>query len=45
MEAMKADLRFADTMFKIDPSEGHAFKKMFVRYRPELVKFKARRGH
>lgn len=37
---MKADPRFADTMFKIDPSEGHAFKKMFVRYRPELVSLK-----
>ncbi|EGP4989734.1 TPA: rhodanese-related sulfurtransferase [Enterococcus faecium] len=40
MEAMKADPRFADTMFKIDPSEGHAFKKMFVRYRSELVSLK-----
>lgn len=40
MKAMKADPRFADTMFKIDPSEGHAFKKMFVRYRPELVSLK-----
>ena len=40
MEAMKADARFSDTFFKIDPSEGHAFKKMFVRARPELVSLK-----
>ncbi|EOT45534.1 hypothetical protein OMY_02113 [Enterococcus sulfureus ATCC 49903] len=37
MEHMLQDLRFADTMFKIDESEGHAFRKMFVRPRPELV--------
>ena len=37
---MKADARFSDTFFKIDPSEGHAFKKMFVRARPELVSLK-----
>ena len=43
MEAMLADERFADTFFKIDPSEGHAFKKMFVRARPELVSLKTRR--
>lgn len=40
MEAMKADPRFADTTFKIDPSEGHAFKKMFVRPREEIVSLK-----
>lgn len=37
MEHMLQDPRFADTMFKIDESEGHAFRKMFVRPRPELV--------
>ena len=37
MEAMHADARFKDTVFKIDVSEGHAFKKMHVRPREELV--------
>lgn len=37
MEHMLQDPRFADTMFKIDEAEGHAFRKMFVRARPELV--------
>lgn len=37
MEQMKADPRFADTYFKMDDSEGHAFKKLFVRPRKELV--------
>lgn len=37
MELMKADPRFATTMFKIDKADGHAFKKMHVRYRRELV--------
>jgi UPF0176 protein len=37
MEAMKADPRFADTVFKIDEADGHAFKKMHVRPRKELV--------
>ncbi|EPM8049843.1 rhodanese-related sulfurtransferase [Enterococcus hirae] len=40
MAMMHQDERFADTFFKIDPSEGHAFKKMFVRARPELVSLK-----
>ncbi|KAF1298656.1 hypothetical protein BAU15_11055 [Enterococcus sp. JM4C] len=40
MEAMHNDARFADTYFKMDKSEGHAFKKMFVRPRPELVSLK-----
>lgn len=34
---MRADERFKDIFFKIDPAEEHAFKKMFVRPRPELV--------
>ncbi|MBD7938646.1 MULTISPECIES: oxygen-dependent tRNA uridine(34) hydroxylase TrhO [Cytobacillus] len=37
MEHMKADPRFADMIFKIDEAEEHAFPKMKVRYRPELV--------
>lgn len=37
MEAVKADERFADIFFKMDPADGHAFKKMHVRYRPEIV--------
>src|SRR5690606_20836913 len=37
MDAMHADERFSDMIFKIDPAESHAFKKMFVRYRPEIV--------
>ncbi|RLQ96864.1 oxygen-dependent tRNA uridine(34) hydroxylase TrhO [Falsibacillus albus] len=35
--AMRQDERFADTVFKIDEAEGHAFKKLKVRHRPELV--------
>ncbi|MFS0762589.1 oxygen-dependent tRNA uridine(34) hydroxylase TrhO [Peribacillus phoenicis] len=37
MEMMKSDPRFADIVFKIDEAEGHAFKKMHVRPRNELV--------
>ncbi|MBL1229077.1 rhodanese-related sulfurtransferase [Enterococcus sp. BWB1-3] len=37
MEAMLADERFKDTFFKVDQAEEHAFKKMFVRPRKELV--------
>jgi UPF0176 protein len=37
MEAMKQDPRFADMVYKIDESDEHAFKKMKVRHRPELV--------
>ncbi|UOQ84252.1 oxygen-dependent tRNA uridine(34) hydroxylase TrhO [Gracilibacillus salinarum] len=37
MEAMHADPRFADMPFKVDEADGHAFKKMHVRPRPELV--------
>lgn len=37
MDMMKSDLRFADIVFKIDEAEGHAFKKMHVRPRNELV--------
>lgn len=37
MDMMHADERFADMIFKIDEHEGHAFKKMHVRPRKELV--------
>lgn len=37
MDAMHADEKFADMVFKIDESEEHAFKKMHVRPRKELV--------
>ncbi|MHA6253054.1 oxygen-dependent tRNA uridine(34) hydroxylase TrhO [Oceanobacillus sp. CAU 1775] len=37
MDMMHADERFADMIFKIDEHEGHAFKKMHVRPRNELV--------
>lgn len=37
MDWMHADARFKETWFKIDESEGHAFRKMFVRPRKELV--------
>ncbi|HLS60867.1 MAG TPA: rhodanese-related sulfurtransferase [Virgibacillus sp.] len=37
MEAMHSDPRFADMIFKIDPSNEHTFKKMHVRHRNELV--------
>lgn len=34
---MNEDTRFSDIMWKIDEANDHAFKKMFVRYRPEIV--------
>ncbi|MCF3944614.1 oxygen-dependent tRNA uridine(34) hydroxylase TrhO [Oceanobacillus alkalisoli] len=37
MDMMHADERFKDIVFKIDEHEGHAFKKMHVRPRKELV--------
>ncbi|MFD2044322.1 rhodanese-related sulfurtransferase [Ornithinibacillus salinisoli] len=37
MEAMRNDPRFADMVFKVDEHDGHAFKKMHVRPRNELV--------
>lgn len=37
MEHMHADERFKDTEFKIDEASEHAFKKMHVRPRNELV--------
>ncbi|PRO64813.1 rhodanese-related sulfurtransferase [Alkalicoccus urumqiensis] len=37
MKDMENDPIFKDITFKIEESEGHAFKKMHVRPRPELV--------
>lgn len=37
IEMMRADKRFKDTVFKTDEHEGHAFKKMHVRAREEVV--------
>jgi UPF0176 protein len=37
MKIMKEDSHFADMVFKIDEEDDHAFKKMHVRYRKELV--------
>lgn len=37
MEYVKADPRFADTEFKEDVLDGHAFTKMHVRVKPEIV--------
>ncbi|NBJ69982.1 MULTISPECIES: rhodanese-related sulfurtransferase [Clostridia] len=40
MDMMHADPRFTDMVFKIDAHNGHAFKKMHVRPRNELVTFR-----
>ncbi len=37
MEQLHADPRFKDIIFKIDRSSHHAFKKMFVRAKKEIV--------
>ena len=37
MELLKSDERFSDIVFKIDETDGHAFKKMHVRAREEIV--------
>jgi UPF0176 protein len=37
MQVMKQDPRFADIWFKIDESDKHVFRKMFVRRRKEIV--------
>jgi len=37
MAEMHAHPLFSDLLFKIDESEGHAFKKLFVRHKKELV--------
>jgi UPF0176 protein len=37
METVKADPRFASIDFKLDEHEGHAFQKLHVRVKPEIV--------
>lgn len=37
MDTIKADPRFASIDFKIDDHEGHAFQKLHVRVKPEIV--------
>lgn len=40
MDHMHQDPRFSDLWFKIDESDHHAFKKMFVRPKDEIVTFR-----
>ncbi|GAA0450814.1 rhodanese-related sulfurtransferase [Alkalibacillus silvisoli] len=37
IKALQADPRFEDMTFKIDEADDHAFKKMHVRYKSEIV--------
>ncbi|WMJ74264.1 rhodanese-related sulfurtransferase [Cytophagaceae bacterium ABcell3] len=37
MKAVKEDPRFADTDFKVDYADKHAFQKLHVRVKPEIV--------
>src|SRR6478609_8193938 len=37
METLKADPRFSKIDFKIEEHEGHAFQKLHVRTKPEIV--------
>lgn len=37
METVKSDPRFADIDFKVDESDGHAFQKLNVRLKKEIV--------
>ncbi|GMA60539.1 rhodanese-related sulfurtransferase [Alicyclobacillus fastidiosus] len=39
MQTMHADARFKDMVFKVDDSDTHAFKKLSVRHKPEIVNF------
>ncbi len=39
MNDLRQDERFKDIMFKVDLVDGHAFKKMHVRVKKELVNF------
>lgn len=39
MKDIKEDSRFSDMLFKMDDAEGHAFAKMHVRTRGEIVNF------
>ena len=40
MKEIQKDTRFEGLNFKIDQADAHAFKKMHVRYRPEIVSLK-----
>ncbi|MVO98423.1 rhodanese-related sulfurtransferase [Paenibacillus lutrae] len=40
MADMHANPLFADMVFKVDEADEHAFKKMFVRHKKELVTFR-----
>lgn len=40
MDELRSNPLFSDIVFKIDESEEHAFRKMFVRPRKELVTFR-----
>lgn len=40
MNTLRQDPRFSDIEFKIDEADGHAFKKIFVRPRDEIVSLK-----
>lgn len=40
INAMRSDPRFADMVYKIDESDTHAFNKIFVRHKAELVTFR-----
>ncbi len=37
MEFMRSDARFSDMVFKIEKSEEHAFKKLKIKVKPEIV--------
>ena len=37
MRDLKSDKKFADIEFKVDEVEGHAFQKLYVRVKPEIV--------
>lgn len=39
MDAMRADERFQSMVFKVDEASGHAFPKLSVKYRKEIVRF------
>lgn len=38
MAALRGDERFADMQFKVDEAEGHTFRKLVVKLRPEIVR-------
>lgn len=40
MKHLRSDERFADIVFKIDEADKHAFSKIFVRHKVELVTFR-----